>query len=319
MASAIDIESKQLKQLEPKQLKPFCSGTNSMILVIGAAGKTGRAIVQALLAKGASVRGLVRRAEQTAVLHSLGVSDVVVGDVRETAVLTQALHRVQAIYHICPNMQPDEVEIGQNVITAAQKAGISHFVYHSVLHPQTEKMPHHWHKLRVEEMLFESGLPFTILQPSVYMQNILANWQTILDAGLYQTPYPITTRLSLVDVADVAAAAAIVLTEPGHTEATYELVGPQALSQEEVAQVLSQEIGRFVQAAELPLEIWVQQSQKAGLGIYQRETLVKMFKYYAHFGLIGNGQVLRWLLKRPSTTLATFIQKVIAHGNPHLS
>ena len=58
---------------------------------------------------------------------------------------------------------------------AARRAGIRHLVYHSVLHPQVEAMPHHWQKMRVEEQLFAAGLPYTILQPAAYMQNVLAH------------------------------------------------------------------------------------------------------------------------------------------------
>ena len=82
-------------------------------------------------------------------------------------------------------------------------------------------MPHHWKKLRVEEMLFESRLPYTILQPATYMQNLLAYWCKIHEEGIFQLPYSVETRLSMVDLNDVAQAAAIVLTEPGHVGATY--------------------------------------------------------------------------------------------------
>ena len=119
-----------------------------------------------------------------------------------------ALQGARAIYHICPNMSPDEVVIGKLVIEEANKAGVEHFVYHSVLHPQIEAMNHHWQKLRVEEIIFESGIPFTILQPAPYMQNLLANWDAITREGVYRTPYPTGTRLSLVDLDDVAAVAA---------------------------------------------------------------------------------------------------------------
>jgi NAD(P)H dehydrogenase (quinone) len=143
-----------------------------MILVTGAAGKTGRAVIEALLDRGTAVRAWVRRPAQVAILQRLGVTDIVMGGMGDTAVYQQAATGVRAIYHICPNMHPDEVALGRAAIAAAQAAGVAHFVYHSVLHPQTEKMPHHWHKLRVEEVLLESGLPFTILQPAAYMQNI---------------------------------------------------------------------------------------------------------------------------------------------------
>ncbi len=280
-----------------------------MVLVTGAAGKTGRAVTQALVARGVAVRALVRRAEQTAVVRAAGAQEVVVGNVQETAVLTQAMHQTRGVYHICPNMHPAEVEIGRLVLATAKQAGVTHFVYHSVLHPQTEEMPHHWHKLQVETLIFASGLPFTILQPTAYLQNLLAGWELITQQGVYRVPYPVESRLSLVDVADVAEVAATVLTEVGHAGAIYELVGTGPLSQVEVANLLGQGIGRLVQAEELSLESWISQAQTSGMGIYQLETLAKMFRYYARFGLVGNPQVLTWLLKRPPTDLPVFIQK----------
>jgi len=186
-----------------------------MILITGAAGKTGRAVVQALLRKGTEVRAWVRREAQVGEVHQLGVQEVVVGDVEETAVWHQATTNIQAIYHICPNMHPQEVEIGQLAIAAARQNGVGHYVYHSVLHPQTEAMPHHWHKLRVEEALLASGIPFTILQPAAYMQNVLAGRKLIEKEGVYRVPYPVSTRLSLVDLQDVAEVVAKVLTESG--------------------------------------------------------------------------------------------------------
>lgn len=277
-----------------------------MVLVTGAAGKTGRAVVAALLAGGAAVRAWVRRPQQAASLQALGAAELVVGDMADTAVYQQAAAGVRAIYHICPNMHPDEVAIGRTAIAAAQAAGVAHFVYHSVLHPHTEKMPHHWHKLRVEEMLFESGLPFTILQPAAYMQNVLGSRDAILNQGLYPVPYPVETRLGLVDLLDVAAAAAIVLTEPGHIGAIYELAGPEMLTQTEVAAILSQTLGRPVRAEQITIADWQQQAA-AGLGTYQIETLTHMFNYYARFGFYGNGNVLHWLVGRPLTSFAEFV------------
>ena len=74
---------------------------------------------------------------------------------------------------------------------AARTAGVKRFVYHSVLHPQTEEMPHHWQKLRVEEEIFRGGLPFTILQPCAYMQNVVAYLDDIVMKGRYVVPYSI--------------------------------------------------------------------------------------------------------------------------------
>lgn len=282
-----------------------------MLLITGASGKTGKAVVKALTAKREAVRAFVHREAYESVVKALGAQEAVVGDLGDEAALQGAMEGVRAVYHICPNVSADEVSIGNLVIAAARAADVEQFVFHSVLHPQTEKMPHHWNKLRVEEALFESGLPFTILQPTAYMQNILAGWQAIVERGLYSVPYPVETRLSLVDLDDVAEAAAIVLTELGHIGATYELVGTPPLSQVEVAEALSQKLGRPVRAETQSIEAWEEQARDSGMGDYQCQTLVRMFRYYERYGLAGNPNVLGWLLHRPPTTLAAFVERTI--------
>lgn len=232
-----------------------------------------------------------------------------VADMEDEAAYARALQGVQQVYHICPNMHPDEVKIGRFLIATAQKASAAHIVYHSVLHPQTEKMPHHWHKLRVEEMLFESGIPTTILQPTAYMQNIFGGWRQIVENGRYAVPYPVETRLSLVDLQDVAEVAAKVLLEPGHVGATYELVGTEGLTQTAVSHVLAQQLSRPVTAAEVPLDQWQQGAEAAGLPPYAVATLRKMFVYYANFGLIGSPNVLKLLLGRQPTSLAEVVRR----------
>jgi len=282
-----------------------------MILVTGAGGKTGRAVIRALVARGETVRALVHRPEQGRLVEELGAHQVAVGDMRLRATMDRAVQGTRAIYHICPNVHPDEVAIGQTAIAAARSAGVQRFVYHSVLHPQVEAMPHHWLKLRVEERLFESGLPCTILQPAAYMQNVLAQWEHALEHGIYSVPYSIETRLGMVDLEDVAEAAAIVLTEPGHGGATYDLSSADVLSQTEVAAVLSQQLGRPVRAEAVPLETWEKRARESGLGNYQVETLAKMFQYYERHGFWGNPRVLGWLLGRPPTTFVAFVERVV--------
>ena len=277
-----------------------------MILVTGAGGKTGKAVVRALAARGAQVRAFARRAEHEPVLRQRGAVEVIAGDLRSSSDLRRALQGVRGVYHICPNVHPDEVAIGQAAIAAASAAGVAQFVFHSVLHPQTESMPHHWNKLRVEAALFTSGLPFTILQPAPYMQNLLAGWEAIAGRGVYSLPYPVKTRLSLVDLEDVAAAAAIVLTEPGHLDAAYELAGTPPMSQTEVAAILSQALGRPVAAVPESVDTWAKRVRAGGMSDAQISTLRKMFDYYARYGLPGNPNILGWLLRRQPASLAGF-------------
>ena len=279
-----------------------------MILITGAGGKTGRALIKAFSSV-ESVSSFVHRQEHVAVVKSLGAENVIVGDLHDESAVHSAMMGARAVYHVCPNMSPDEVVVGKLVIGEARKAGVSHFVYHSVMHPQTEKMKHHWQKLRVEEMIFESGLPFTILQPAPYMQNLLSGWKNIIEDGILRVPYSVSSKFSFVDLEDVAEAARIVLIQPGHPNAIYELAGTAPISHVNVAEALGRVLNRDVRAEREEISDW--RLRAKGMSEYAVENLVRMFEYYDQWGLVGNPNVLRWLLKREAASLETFIQRTI--------
>lgn len=272
------------------------------------------------------MRALVHRDAQRSLVESLGVQEVVVGDMHEESTLRAATQGARAIYHICPNIHPDELLIGRVAIAAARAVGVERFVFHSVLHPQIQAMPHHWNKLLVEETLLESQLPYTILQPSNYMQNVLAGllpsdyrqnvlagWRMIVDSGVYMIPYSVKsgTRTNMVDLEDVVHAASVVLTEPGHLGATYELAGPDILTQTEIAQILSKHLKRQVRVEELSVEAWTRNAKAVGMGDYQIETLAKMFQYYDRCDFLGNSLTLSSLIGRAPTSFDAFIDRTI--------
>ena len=279
------------------------------ILVTGAAGKTGLSVVQALAREGAKVRALCRRPEQHTVLQAAGANQVIHGDMREPTVLVQAVENIDRIYHICPNVHPDELLIAERLIAAASRAKVKLLAYHSVLHPHTEKMPHHWQKLRVEEKLFESGLAFAVLQPCAYMQNILAHRDEILNKLTYSVPYSLKTRLSLVDLVDVATIATRILLGDDFQNGIFEICGPQPLSQPDITQALSQHLGKSITPHERPVSEWQEAARSHGLSDYQVATLSSMFGYYDRFSFVGNSRVAESLLERPLNTLADFLQR----------
>ncbi len=294
-----------------------------MLLVTGAAGKTGRAVLRALSRRGAPTRAFVRSSEQARALDSLEISEVVlseivIGDLTDRRALANAAAGCAAIYFICPNMHPEELAIANLMIDAAHASDCRRLVYHSVLHPQTEAMPHHWQKLRVEARLFESGLETTILQPCAYMQNVLAARCEIETKGCYRIPYSAESRFSWVDLEDVAEAAAMVLTEPGHEGAIYELSGPQRLSSREVAQHLALGIGRAVQAQVIPLTDWQHDARQRGLPAATLTNLSKMFEYYDRYGLAGNSRTLAALLSRQPTDFRTFVERELDSPEPSM-
>ncbi|HAL15345.1 MAG TPA: nucleoside-diphosphate sugar epimerase [Anaerolineaceae bacterium] len=281
-----------------------------MILITGAAGKTGLAILKAVLSAGEPVRTLARRDFQAAELRELGAQEVVVGDMEEPDLLQRVFDGVRAAYHICPNMNPNEVRIGQNAIVAAHKAGLEHFVYHSVLHPQVQEMAHHWNKLLVEALLFKSRLNYTILQPASYMQNISGYWSKMLTAGEYAVPYSIDARFSMVDLEDVAQAAARVIREgERHYRAIYELCGSQLLSSADIAELAGEAIHRQVQAVTLERDAWERSARENGMSDYARITLLKMFEYYNGYGFAGNATILGNLLGHTPTRFEEYLKR----------
>lgn len=280
-----------------------------MILVTGAAGKTGLAVIRALAQKGKPVRALVRRPEQAEAVTNIGSQDVVLGDLGDRSSIERAVDGAAAIYHICPNVDPGEITYAELLIEAAVSAKISQFGYHSVLHPQTEQMVHHWKKLRVEELLFASGLHFTIIQPCAYMQNVFALKESIQKSGVIEVPYSTRAKLSLVDLEDVAAAVATVMTEFGHNEAIYELAGPEALTYKQIAENLQAIQGTPVMARQIDGTEWADRARRDGLGDYQVEALTAMFAYYDQFGFCGNPNALSFILGRQPNSFSAVARR----------
>src|SRR5258708_27258994 len=107
-----------------------------MILVRGAGGKTGKAVIKALVARGAPVRAFVRSIAHGAALTAMGVREIAAGAMDDPHALSRAVRGTDAIYHICPNVSPDDVAFGTAFIATATVMGVPRFVCHSVLHPQ---------------------------------------------------------------------------------------------------------------------------------------------------------------------------------------
>lgn len=163
--------------------------------VLGGHGKTGRAVVSALTSCGAGAVPLGR------------------ADWPDLAV---ALAGCEAAYVIAPNLHPDEPAYVTSVLAALAEARIGRVVYHSVASPYAPAMPHHLAKARSEDLVRRSGLDWTILQPGAYLQNLDLT-------ATVEVPYSPDVPFGFLDLADLGRAAAVVLTEPGHVGATYEL------------------------------------------------------------------------------------------------
>jgi uncharacterized protein YbjT (DUF2867 family) len=279
------------------------------ILVTGASGKTGRRVVAAIAERGGTVRAFVRRAEAGAELRQNGAAEVAVGDLTDNESLRRAVQGAGQVLHICPPMHPQEDVIARTLIDLSRDAGVRRFVLYSVLHPILSDVPHHDRKLQAERHLVDSGVPFTILQPGRYMQHLVPIWKTVLATGVHSMPFSVTSKFSLVDLADLAEATARVMTEPGHEGATYELAGPNALSQNDVAAILSELLDRPIRAQAKPDEQMRKEAAAAGMPAERINTMSQMNAHYDRHGLIGNPNVLRWILGRELNDFASFVRR----------
>lgn len=222
-----------------------------MILVTSAAGGVGRPLVQQLVAHGRDVRAFVKNEDQARRSRADGATETVIGDLRRPGDLENALRGARQIYHAAPTQLVDEMPVAERMIEAAQAEHLDQVVFHSVIHPDIAELPHHRQKLGVEGILRDSGLPVTVLRPSHYMQNVLDFWD-FFGAGLLPYPTSPDSRMGVVDVEDIAAAAANVLITPReHMGKTYDLSTVE-LTRHDMAKIWSRVLGHRMVAVRIP-------------------------------------------------------------------
>ncbi|PYE30562.1 uncharacterized protein YbjT (DUF2867 family) [Rhizobium sp. PP-WC-1G-195] len=272
------------------------------ILVVGAVGETAGLVVPALVARGANVRGLVRHSEQVQIAKDRGAGEVVVGDLGDIKSLEVALaDGVEGVFHIGPVFTPNEVQLGLNMVAAAQRAGVCKFVFSSVIHSILD-LPNHAAKAPVERALVNSTLNYTILQPTMLFQNYAASWTTILETGCIAEPWAPETRFSRVDYRDVAEVAAIAFTEDRLAYGTFELCARGIHSRPDLAMKLSDTLDRYIRAGTIDRSMLTDAPT----------DMIKMFEHYDHSGLLGSPLALETILGREPTTLDAYFEELAA-------
>jgi uncharacterized protein YbjT (DUF2867 family) len=221
------------------------------ILVAGATGNTGRALVRVLAKRGMAVRAAARRRTR---LLGLGATEVAEVDYNDPSSLARALRGVEKVYLAVP-LVDDLAVVTEQVVTAAVKAGIRHFVKLSGIgadRPQ-DLLLGCWHR-QAERVVESSGLAWTHLRPNSFMQNFTNNHLgSMRTRGLFHDPVG-GGRVSYIDVEDIAATAAVVLSEPGHENRIYALTGPEAVSSHQVAALLGRAAGRDIRCIEVSVD-----------------------------------------------------------------
>ncbi len=228
--------------------------------------------------------------------------------------LEAALKACSRVVHIGPFLPTQADWLTELLIQCAQQQGIKHFVSLSPLHSQYIQA-FHPAVLAAETRLIESGLPATLLHTAPYMQNLLRLWHRIKSEAVYQTPIDATAHFSVVDLQDVAEATAIVVAEGGHEYACYELAGPQPLNQRDMVDIIAAVTGQVIHLEVISLEgkpfdrvaaeQWLDRCSEA-----QCQQLLLMLQYCNDHGLVGNPNVLSWLLGRQPTSFTQFVESL---------
>ncbi|CAN5259329.1 NmrA/HSCARG family protein [soil metagenome] len=213
------------------------------ILLIGGTGKVGSHLVQELLAKGAQLRILSRDAGRAGAVPA-GVETVVADILQDTDTCIDAFKDVDAMFMLNPLSSTEATE-GLIAVQIGKSAGIGRIVYQSVGNiDEMAHVPHVASKIAIERAIVESGMAWTFIRPSYFMQNDLTS-KPGLEKGLYTQPLG-KIGASSVDIRDIAEAEAIALLEDGHEGQIYNLVGPDVLTGESGAAIWSQALGKEI-------------------------------------------------------------------------
>ena len=248
-----------------------------MILVTGASGNVGSAVLQELLRVGAPVRAMYRSDGDRA--KAPAGANPVIADFADRPSLDRALEGVERVFLVCAPI-PQLAELESKMVDACQERGIRHLVQSSALGADTyDKSFPKWHAV-VERKLRASGIPATILRPESFMQNVTTYFaSTITSQGAFYAAGG-TAPIAFVDVRDVGAVAAKVLTSNGHAGKAYTLTGPEALNYTRIAEKLSAQLGKPVKYVALTQQQLRQSMHDMGMPPWQVEALADLQAYY---------------------------------------
>jgi NAD(P)H dehydrogenase (quinone) len=250
-----------------------------MIVITAASGKLGRAVADEL-SKRVPVSEITLGARTPAKLEvwknrGLGV---VRADYDDPASLNAAFAGADVVLLISSD-GPNEARIRhhKNGIDAAKRTGVKRIVYTSFVNP-TPQSKFIWAIAHVETepYLKASGVPYTILRDNQYASNLDGLIAQATETDTFALPGA-TGKVAYVTHADIAAAAAAVLTQRGHEYKTYELTGPEALDGFQIAAIISEAVGRQIKAVDLAPEIAASNLRSAGLPEFAVEGIVSMY------------------------------------------
>jgi uncharacterized protein YbjT (DUF2867 family) len=250
-----------------------------LILVTGATGKQGGAVLRHLREKGFPVRALTREPDKPEARALIGHgTEVVRGDLDDRASLARALDGAYGVYSVQSRTEKGiegEIRQGIALTEASRSENVSHIVYSSVgSADQHTGVPHFDSKFQIEEHIRTSGVPYTIIRPVFFMENWLG-MRAGMEPGTLTLPLKPDTRLQMIAVDDIGAFVAMAFEFPGRWRGHAMDIAGDELSMNQVTQALARALREEMKYVQVP---WDKFEQLAG-----HETML-MFKWFDDVG-----------------------------------
>jgi NAD(P)H dehydrogenase (quinone) len=273
-----------------------------MVIITGATGTIGRHLVRELHEQGVTFRAVVRDMGKG---RELGC-DLVLGDLSRPDSLPTAFRGAETLF-LNSSASPEMAAQQKGAIAAAKQAGVQRIVKVSALGAQRgSKMAlGRWHA-EVEQALRDSGLGWTILQPTSFMQNFLGNAASIKAEGALYGSFG-SGRVPFVDAADIAAVGVAVLGGSGHESKTHVLTGGEPLALAEVAERIGGAIGKPVRYVDVPVEAAVQGMTGAGMPEWLARDLGELMAFFATGAGAAVSPAVEQVTGRKPRTFADFL------------
>jgi uncharacterized protein YbjT (DUF2867 family) len=276
-----------------------------MKLVVGAAGPVGKDVVRELASRGVEVRAMIREFAVTDEVPTRGVT-YVQGDLRKPDTLDRALEGVDAVFLVSKEM-PGAVEREGALIDAAKRAGNVRIVKQARLFaaPDAASILHRL-QYEIVEYLKASGVPYTLIRPQAFMQNLFLDAPTIQADGVIYNVMG-DARLAMIDRRDNAAVIATALLDDRHVGHDYAISGPALLTYQEITSQLSEEIDRQVTCIDVPVESMHQALLGMGLPMWFADAYTGIVRFAREGPPQIHTTAAEEILGRPTIPFSTFI------------
>jgi uncharacterized protein YbjT (DUF2867 family) len=249
-----------------------------MILVTGATGNNGSEIVKLLAAQNVPVRAMVRDRQKASEIAAANVA-VVEADFDRPETLLNTLDGVERAFLVTNSSERAQAQ-QMAFVEAAKQSGVAHIVklsqYAADANSPVRFLRYH---AAVEAAIQASGMAYTFLRPNLFMQGLLNFRSTIATKNAFYAAIG-DAKVSIVDVRDIAEVAVAALTSSEHEGKTHDLTGSQALTHAEMAQAISNAIGRQITFIDIPPDTMLDILLKSNFPTWQAEGLIEDYAHY---------------------------------------